>query len=102
MVDYSFHQIITDASDDVIFNEIPAVVASGIRSLKVFLTYDPLHLDDRGYLRVLAAIRRGEVVMRDDVVQAASGSGRFLARGPYDMSRPRGVLPDGFNASAHA
>jgi len=58
MVDYSFHQIITDASDDVIFNQIPEVVASGVRSLKVFLTYDPLHLDDRSYLRVLAAARR--------------------------------------------
>ncbi len=58
MVDYSFHQIITDATDAVVFEEIPAIVASGIRSLKVFLTYDPLHLDDRQYLRVLAAARR--------------------------------------------
>jgi dihydropyrimidinase len=58
MVDYSFHQIITDASDEVIFNQVPQVVASGVRSLKVFLTYDPLHLDDRQFLRVLAAARR--------------------------------------------
>ena len=58
MVDYSFHQIITDASDEVIFNEVPQVVASGVRSLKVFLTYDPLHLDDRQFLRVLAVARR--------------------------------------------
>jgi dihydropyrimidinase len=58
MVDYSFHQIVTDASDDVIFREVPEVVASGIRSLKVFLTYDPLYLDDRQFLRVLAAARR--------------------------------------------
>ncbi len=58
MVDYSFHQIITDASDAVIWKEIPQVVASGVRSLKVFLTYDPLHLDDRAYIRVLAAARR--------------------------------------------
>ncbi len=58
MVDYSFHQIITDATDSVIFEEIPAIVAAGIRSLKVFLTYDPLQLDDRAYLRVLAAARR--------------------------------------------
>lgn len=58
MVDYSFHQIITDATDSVVFDEIPAIVASGIRSLKVFLTYDPLQLDDRAYLRVLAAARR--------------------------------------------
>ena len=58
MVDYSFHQIIADASDDVIHREIPEVVASGIRSLKVFLTYDALRLDDRAFLRVLAAARR--------------------------------------------
>jgi len=58
MVDYSFHQIITDATDEVIFEQIPKIVAEGIRSLKVFLTYDPLHLDDRAYLRVLAAARR--------------------------------------------
>lgn len=57
-VDYGFHQIITDATDEVIFKEIPQVVAEGVRSLKVFLTYDPLHLDDRAYLRVLAAARR--------------------------------------------
>src|SRR5580698_6136803 len=58
MVDYGLHQIITDPSDDVIFREVPEVVASGVRSLKVFLTYDPLHLDDRQFLRVLAAARR--------------------------------------------
>lgn len=58
MVDYSFHQIITDPTDDVIFNEVPQVVASGVRSLKAFLTYDPLHLDDRQFIRVLAAARR--------------------------------------------
>jgi dihydropyrimidinase len=58
MVDYSFHQIITDATDAVIWDEIPQVVKSGVRSLKVFLTYDALALDDRAYLRVLAAARR--------------------------------------------
>ncbi len=58
MVDYGFHQIITDASDEVIWQQIPEVVAAGVRSLKVFLTYDALALDDRGYIRVLAAARR--------------------------------------------
>ncbi|HTI00521.1 MAG TPA: dihydropyrimidinase [Acidisoma sp.] len=58
MVDYSFHQIINDPSDAVVAEDIPAVVASGIRSLKVFLTYDDVRVDDRQYLRVLAAARR--------------------------------------------
>ncbi len=59
MVDYGFHQIVTDASDEVVWRQIPEVVASGVRSLKVFLTYDATHLDDRGFLRVLAAGGRG-------------------------------------------
>lgn len=58
MVDYAFHQIITDASDKVIFEQVPEVVRSGVRSLKVFLTYDPLFIDDRQFLRVLAVARR--------------------------------------------
>jgi dihydropyrimidinase len=58
MVDYSFHQIINDPFDAVITEDVPAIVASGIRSLKVFLTYDDVRVDDRQYLRVLAAARR--------------------------------------------
>ena len=57
MVDYAFHQIVTDPTDDVLA-ELPGIIASGVRSLKTFLTYDPLRLDDRQYLRVLAAARR--------------------------------------------
>jgi dihydropyrimidinase len=56
-MDYSFHQIITEASEDILA-ELPGVVASGIRSFKVFMTYDPLHVDDATLLRVLAAARR--------------------------------------------
>lgn len=58
MLDYTFHQIITDPTDEVVERELPAIVATGIRSFKVFLTYDPLHIDDAQYLRVLAAARR--------------------------------------------
>ena len=57
MVDHAFHQIVTDPTDAVLA-ELPGIVARGVRSLKVFLTYDPLRLDDRQFLRVLAAARR--------------------------------------------
>jgi len=63
MVDYTFHQIITDPSDEVVWKEIPQVIASGVRSLKVFLTYEPSHLDDRQFLRVLAAARRNNALV---------------------------------------
>jgi dihydropyrimidinase len=48
-----------------------------------------------------ATIRRGAVVMQDGQVQAEPGSGRYMAVPPYDLIRPRGVLPDGFDASAY-
>ncbi|MDB5373371.1 MAG: dihydropyrimidinase [Belnapia sp.] len=58
MVDYSFHQVISDATEDVLEREVPQIVAKGIRSLKVFLTYEPLHLSDEQYLKVLVTARR--------------------------------------------
>ncbi|WP_319520493.1 dihydropyrimidinase [uncultured Martelella sp.] len=57
LIDYSFHQIITNA-DDATIGAIPDLVREGVRSLKVFLTYDDAHLSDREFLRVLAAARR--------------------------------------------
>jgi dihydropyrimidinase len=50
----------------------------------------------------VATLLRGRVAMRDGVVRAEPGSGRFLPRAPYDLIRPRGVLPDGFDASRFA
>ena len=58
MLDHGFHQIIADPTDTVIEREIPKVVAEGVRSLKVFLTYEPLQLTDAEYLKVLLAARR--------------------------------------------
>lgn len=56
--DYSFHQIITDPTPEVLEREVPALVARGIRSLKVFLTYDPLRLTDAQFLEVLATAKK--------------------------------------------
>jgi len=56
--DYSFHQIITDPTPEVMEQEVPRLVARGVRSLKVFLTYDPLRLTDGQFLEVLATARR--------------------------------------------
>ena len=50
----------------------------------------------------VATVLRGRVAMRDGRVQAEPGSGKFLPRAPYDMIRPRGVLPNGFDTSQFA
>ena len=58
MLDHSFHQIISDPTPEVMEQEVPRIVAEGVRSLKVFLTYEPLHLSDAEYLRVLVTARK--------------------------------------------
>lgn len=58
MVDYAFHQIISDATEEVLEREIPQLVAKGVRSLKVFLTYEPLHVNDSEFIKVLVAARK--------------------------------------------
>jgi dihydropyrimidinase len=35
-------------------------------------------------------------------VQAEPGTGRFLPRGPYDLIKPRGVVPFDFDAAQFA
>jgi dihydropyrimidinase len=47
-----------------------------------------------------ATVRRGEIVMREGTIHAEAGSGQFLPRGPYELIRPTGRIPDGFDASA--
>jgi dihydropyrimidinase len=58
MLDHAFHQIISDPTDAVLNEEVPKLVADGVRSLKVFLTYEPLHLNDAEYLKVLLTARK--------------------------------------------
>jgi dihydropyrimidinase len=58
MLDHAFHQIISDPTDAVLNEEVPKLVADGVRSLKVFLTYEPLHLNDAEYIKVLLTARK--------------------------------------------
>lgn len=58
LADYSFHQIITDPTPETLDREIPGLLAAGIRSLKVFLTYDPLRLTDGQFIAVLSKAKQ--------------------------------------------
>lgn len=56
LIDYSFHLVISDPSDAVLA-ELPGLIDEGHRSLKIFLTYDNVVLDDAETLKVLALAR---------------------------------------------
>ena len=58
VIDYAFHLIVADARPEVLRDELPALVEQGYTSLKVYMTYDDLKLDDRQMIETLAAARR--------------------------------------------
>ena len=57
-IDYAFHLIITDPSDVVIEEELPALIEAGHRSVKIFMTYAETGIGDAQILKVMAATRR--------------------------------------------
>ncbi len=64
VIDYAFHLIISDPTDQVLGQDLPALIREGCTSFKVYMTYEALRLDDRQMLDVLATARReGAMVM---------------------------------------
>ena len=63
-VDVSFHLIIADPTEQVLGQELPALVEDGYTSFKVFMTYEGLALSDLEMLEVMAVAREtGALVM---------------------------------------
>jgi dihydropyrimidinase len=55
-IDYGLHMTLARA-DDVTLSQIPASMAAGAASFKLYMAYEGLRLDDGGLLRALAALR---------------------------------------------
>jgi dihydropyrimidinase len=97
VVDYAFHLIISDPTEGVLGQELPALIGDGYTSFKVYTTYDLLKVDDRQLLDILALARReGALVMvhaeNHDVIGWMTE--RLLARGHtapkfHALSHPR-------------
>ncbi|WP_213768543.1 dihydropyrimidinase [Caballeronia sp. dw_19] len=56
-VDYGFHLIVTDPTPEVMATELPALIAEGYSSFKIYMTYDDMKLNDGQILRLLALAR---------------------------------------------
>jgi dihydropyrimidinase len=63
-VDYAFHLIVCDPTRDVLENELPALIAEGYTSFKIYMTYEDMKLGDAQVLDLLELARRhGAMVM---------------------------------------
>jgi dihydropyrimidinase len=64
VIDYGFHLIIANPDEPTLREHLPEAIGSGIRSFKIFMTYERTRLHDEQILDVMAAARKhGALVM---------------------------------------
>jgi dihydropyrimidinase len=63
VIDYAFHMIIADPTRDTLERDLPALIKQGHGSIKIFMTYDRLKIDDEPLLDILAAARDGGAML---------------------------------------
>ena len=96
VIDYAFHLIISDPSEQVLGQELPALIRDGYTSFKVYMTYELLRLDDRQMLDIMALARREGAFMMvhaENHDMIAWLADRLLDKG---LSQPR------YHAVSHA
>lgn len=89
VIDYGYHLIITDPSEEVLHDQLPRAFARGITSFKVFMTYDMMNIGDGGMLDILSVARaHGAITMvhaeNNDMVKWMNGR---LARAGLDAPK---------------
>jgi dihydropyrimidinase len=58
VIDYAFHLIISDPTENVLWEELPALIMEGYSSFKVYMTYEMLKINDHQMLDVLSIARQ--------------------------------------------
>jgi dihydropyrimidinase len=97
VIDYAFYMILADPNEETLKRHVPKLVREGHASIKVFMTYDRIKVDDEQLLNVLQAARdNGAFVcvhaenhgMITFMVKRLLGNG-LTAPSAFDMSHPR-------------
>jgi dihydropyrimidinase len=105
VIDYTFHMIIADPTEVTLKEHVPALVAQGHSTLKVFMTYDLLNVGDEKLLDILLAARhsRALVCVHAENHGMISWMGKRLVEKGYTapkyhtISHPRGCEAEAFN-----
>jgi dihydropyrimidinase len=63
VIDYAFHMIIADPTKETLERDLPALIKQGHGSIKIFMTYDRLKIDDEPLLDILVAAREGGAML---------------------------------------
>ncbi len=63
ITDYCFHMIVSDPTERLLKNDLPAAIKAGHASIKLFMTYDKLRVQDEQTLDVLMTARENRALV---------------------------------------
>jgi dihydropyrimidinase len=63
VIDYAFHMIIADPTKETLEQHLPALIKQGHGSIKIFMTYDLLKIDDEPLLDILVTARESGAML---------------------------------------
>jgi len=104
LIDYAFHMIVANPDEKTITTDLPALIKEGHASIKVFMTYDLIKVDDEPLLDVLLTARenRALVCVHAENHGMISWMGKRLVKKGYvapkyhAISHPRGSEAEAF------
>ena len=104
VIDYAFHLIVADPTPETVAEHLPALIRQGHASVKIFMTYDRLRVEDEGILDVLATARENNALVcfhAENHGMIAWMGKRLLERGYtapkyHAISHPRGSEREAF------
>src|SRR5262245_34100619 len=105
VIDYAFHMIIADPTEATLRHHVPKLVKAGHATIKVFMTYDRIKLDDMQLLDVLSAARENQALVcvhAENHAMISWTGKRLLANGYrapryHGVSHPRASEAEAFN-----
>src|ERR1700687_4728155 len=96
VIDYAFHMIIADPTPETLQNDIPDLVRQGHSSIKIFMTYDRLKIDDEPLLDILLAARESGALL------CAHAENHGIIAWMVKRLLPRGYTHPKYHAISHA
>lgn len=95
VLDYSYHLIVAEPTEQVLTKELPAAFARGVRSLKLFMTYDKMVVSDAQFLDVLSVAKENGALT---MVHAENAG---MIKWMTDRLLERGLIAPKYHALSH-
>lgn len=103
LIDYGFHMILKSADCERVRTELPALLEAGLRSVKVFMTYEGYLMEDSEILEIMEMVAAvdGIVMVHAENGHCAHWANERLARqGKFGLSHFRETSPQAIEREA--